>query len=479
MKKHVLNISVALLSILLVSCNKWLEVQPQDRISEETLFSTPSGFRTALNGIYQQLAQAKLYGRELTWGMLSSMSQDYNTSKVTLEYKAATNSDFKDPNTLTPITNIWSNAYTAIANCNKLLNELDKKDEKFFLAGKSERDLIKGEAIAIRALLHLDMVRIFCVSPAKNNQDVVVPYQDTYPAHTATAMPTTEIMKKITADLKKAQELVATNDTINNIGSLSNGLSTLISGGGGSGGIFFGFRMNRLNYVAIHGLLARAYLYIGDMPNAKAEAEYVYKQFGPAGKKWWTFTPEYLTNTSSRYPKMANDIILAFYDPALIKNITSYTNASYNFQLNDVTSVFPGTERDYRRNLVSPDNTSYKWLEATMQAELVPQQNTIMPVLRMSEIYLIYSECLFREGNSTDALKILNALRNARGKSSSFTDNSDSGFYSELLMEYRREFLAEGQTIFAHKRLNKAMQIGTKRVEVDGRFTPPLPEGEY
>ncbi|SEW01984.1 RagB/SusD family nutrient uptake outer membrane protein [Chitinophaga arvensicola] len=479
MKKYLLNISMAVLSITLISsCSKWLDVQPIDRVSDETLFETPGGFRSALNGIYQTLAKPELYGRQLTWGTLSAMGQDYTiNTKIPTDYQMAANSDFTNVDLKTSVSNTWGTAYNAIANCNKLLNELAKKEDGFFLSGRSERNLIKGEALAIRALLHFDMVRIFSVSPAKNSQEPIVPYQDVYPAHFAMALPPAEIIKRITDDLNEAQNLVAENDTLVNKGLLSGGLNTLMGGSSNASGIFFTFRMNRLNYVAIHGLLARVYLYAGDIPNAKKEAEYVYTRFGPAGQRWWTFTPEYNTNSILRYQKLADDLILAFYDPQLITNINNFKGVNYSFPLNDATSIFPATERDYRRNLVSPDNTSYKWIEANGSAYQT-QQNTILPVLRLSEIYLIYSECLYRQGNTSDALKVFNALRNARGKSTTFTDVSENGYYGELLMEYRREFITEGQTILAHKRLNRPMLIGTKRIEVENRYTPVVPEGE-
>ncbi len=68
------------------------------------------------------------------------------------------------------------------------------------------------------------------------------------------------------------------------------------------------------------------------------------------------------------------------------------------------------------------------------------QQNTFAPVLRLSEIYYIYSEALYRKGLTADALSILNQVRVARGKINTFTDQSEAGFYNELLNEYRREF---------------------------------------
>lgn len=37
--------------------------------------------------------------------------------------------------------------YNAIANCNKLIEEIQKKDGTFFPLGKAEKDLIEGEAL--------------------------------------------------------------------------------------------------------------------------------------------------------------------------------------------------------------------------------------------------------------------------------------------------------------------------------------------
>ncbi len=477
MKKYFIHITITVAIITLAaSCHKWLDVQPTDRISDETLFSTPSGFRSALNGIYQQLGTGDLYGRQLTWGMTSAMGQDYTTSKINQEYQKAAAGQMQDPLIAPLLSSTWGTAYTAIANCNKLISEVNAKNDAFFLSGRSERNLIKGEALAIRALLHLDMVRLFAVSPAENNTDPVVPYQDTYPSHLSERLSTPDILKRITADLDSAQMLVAENDTLVNRSALSGGMSTLLQGNGAP--IFFSFRMNRLNYVAIHGLMARAYMYAADYDNASKEAFYVYSQFGPVGKRWWSFTAESNTNSVTRYQKLPEDLLLAFYDPNLITNTVNYRTTSNTYPLTDVTTIFPSTERDYRRNNITSDNLSYKWLENTSGGALTKEQNTIMPVLRLSEMYYIYSECLYRKGNSTEALRILNLIRNARGKSTTFTDNSRTGYFAELLMEYRREYIAEGQTFFAHKRLNMPVVIGARQIAIGDNFTPPLPDGE-
>ncbi|TKC62413.1 RagB/SusD family nutrient uptake outer membrane protein [Pedobacter hiemivivus] len=475
MRKNIrLIIFTAFVMTGLSSCTKWLDIQPTDRVSDETLFSDSKGFRTALNGIYQQVAVPQLYGRQLTWGINSAMANDYYPFNLNDELKSASNADLANNNIKGSLADIWRKAYTAIANCNKLLIEIEGKDDSFFQFGRSEKNLIKGEALALRALLHFDVVRIFSPATIRNNEQPFVPYQEYYPAHIAEALTTKEIMVKIIRDFELAQALVEENDLTKNSFYLSGGLAYTLNGISTQDLVFFTFRMNRLNYVAINALLARAAMYSGDYVKAKKAAFLVYN-FGPDGKRWFSFTPEYLTNSVTRSQKLPEDLLLAFYDPKLVTNIKDY-RGTLTFQLNtNYQTFFPPAERDYRRNIINTtDNVSYKWLESVSQTP----QNLIMPVVRLSEAYYIYSECLYREGNTTDALIFLNKIRSARGKSSAFLDITENGYYGELLMEYRREYMSEGQTIFAHKRLNRRMVLGNQTIEVNDRFTAPVPEDE-
>ena len=69
------------LSFFMFSCNEWLNVEPEDEISEEKLFSTGNGFRHALNGIYYSMESINLYGKNLTWGDVDALGQVYDYSK--------------------------------------------------------------------------------------------------------------------------------------------------------------------------------------------------------------------------------------------------------------------------------------------------------------------------------------------------------------------------------------------------------------
>ena len=50
--KKIKSVFATGLVLLLVSCNSWLEVDPEDGIMDNTLFKDKEGFMTALNGVY-------------------------------------------------------------------------------------------------------------------------------------------------------------------------------------------------------------------------------------------------------------------------------------------------------------------------------------------------------------------------------------------------------------------------------------------
>ena len=42
---------ICILPVLFSACNSWLDVQPEEQISEDEVFSTGNGYRNVLNGV--------------------------------------------------------------------------------------------------------------------------------------------------------------------------------------------------------------------------------------------------------------------------------------------------------------------------------------------------------------------------------------------------------------------------------------------
>lgn len=96
-------------------------------------------------------------------------------------------------------------------------------------------------------------------------------------------------------------------------------------------------------------------------------------------------------------------------------------------------------------------------------------------MIRLGEMYLIAAECQYRATGS--GLETLNQLRGARGVPA--LENQPSDFYAELIREYRRELLGEGQLFFLYKRLNRPSVSGSDKDMVGEKaYTFPLPLSE-
>ena len=67
----------------------------------------------------------------------------------------------------------WNKAYVLILNCNKILESIDQNQD-LFTGGNYYA--VKGEALALRAMLHFDMLRLFGPVYAKDSEKKAIPY---------------------------------------------------------------------------------------------------------------------------------------------------------------------------------------------------------------------------------------------------------------------------------------------------------------
>lgn len=182
-------ISLACLALTFSSCQDWLDLYPSDEIKEEYLFSSGDGFRTALNGIYRKLSTFDLYGSNLTWGIVDAWGQVYDKNRAPTSGSGQAMSKICNFNykhsELTPTTDaMWNAAWNIIANCNNLIQQAEVADPALFYDHDTERRMILGEAIGLRAYMHFDLLRMYAPAPAANpNTRTFIPYVDKYPSY--------------------------------------------------------------------------------------------------------------------------------------------------------------------------------------------------------------------------------------------------------------------------------------------------------
>ena len=481
-----------LLSILLLlsfsSCSDWFEVQPENEIAKEDLFATYDGYRTALNGIYRNLSDASLYGNNLSFGFISLLGQNYEVPAYILPYDVSGNImnyeyDNADLKSITQA--IWEKAFNTVANCNVLIQNAESRGNDIFDEGENEKNVIIGEAKGLRAFIHFDMLRLFAPAPVTGDDAAYLPYVSSYLTSHPVHLPTSVVLDSIINDLQQAQKLLADNDTLKNVKMMQN--ANYRFEGNSNGGGFFAYRGTRMNYVAVTALLARVYQYKGDKATAYEYACEAYRFYNE--KRWYSFTSESnLSNTNIEYRrcKLYEDILLAFYNTNIYDIYENWLQTHFYWKTNHLPiknrdDLFAEDASDfrYRYMLHSSNGYSLKWLPVTDANALwyISDQYPLLPVIRMSEVFYIMCEYL-ADNNLTEAISLLNTLRKARGASQLGASLTKDEFLTSLYNDATREFIAEGQTFYLYKRLNKDMYNGEYPINMSGKYVIPLPDSE-
>ena len=479
MKKIIYTMIIAC-TTLFASCDSWLEVKPYDQIAEGELQKSEEGYQKMLNGIYIDLNSDALYGQTLSVEMIEVMGGAYTIgtdNSVWGNYKDLSSYQYNTEYWRNRLDQTWNKAYALILNCNKILETIDG-NKNLFTDGSYY--IIKGEALALRAMLHFDMLRLFGPVYSKDSDKKAIPYytkQTNSPEPILTAQ---EVMEKITTDYEDALNYLA-NDPVKTEG-------TMMSSTEDGSSNFLRYRDLRLNYYAVEALMARAYLYMGNKTEAFKYATDVIKT---ADQNIFPFVDKNLVIGSPADPDriFSSEVLFAltntsrgtihknFFDPSRLPN--------YVFRMDDSmmsnlvyggAATTGGYQDDYRYRAcwmaTGSNRYFYKYSDMVANGSI---QNTMIPMVRLGEMFLIAAES--QSGDLKAGVQYVNALRRNRGVANLTTLTPDL-----LKYEYIRELYGEGQLFFLYKRLNSDIitsATSSKNPKAsDLIFVVPLPDTE-
>lgn len=159
MRKNIIISAVLVLFVGMTSCSGWLDVKPKKTVEEEELFSREIGFKEALTAAYIKMANTNLYAKNLSYGFIDILGQRYENGKGTDTYQDELYYTFPSKKTEEFTSVIWGKMYNIIADLNNLLYWVDKNKTVFTTPDYYE--IIKGEALGLRAFLHFDLLRMY------------------------------------------------------------------------------------------------------------------------------------------------------------------------------------------------------------------------------------------------------------------------------------------------------------------------------
>ncbi len=447
---------IAILPLLLLSsCNNWLEIEPDDRVMEKKLFSSREGFITALNGVYIEMSSSVLYGGQML--VIPDILAQYYKAAMPSEHRYSYFSSFSyDQQAVkSAFQGIWEKYYALIVNCNTILEHCDEGQE---LLGEKYYNVVKGEALALRAFFHFEVLRIWGPVFKENREMVCIPYAESSKIEVRPLLSAEVVYEKIKRDLTEAEAYLKESDPI-----LTEGL--LFSAGGLGEGNDMRYRNLRLNYYAVQALLARVALYCDDQPLALAYAKKVVDAVQKEDDELFPFKSRTQDLDDRVYQ---SELLFAHYNiqrANIYQNYFSNSLADANvLRVKDalVDKLFDEQDFRYRYQWSKQKNPSdaeqyylVKYKDVSLSSnptedeKLRKEYRYLVPMIRISELYFIIAEC---ETNQEEALNAINKVRSARAVKA-ITDFSS--LPDELEKEYAREFVGEGQLFFYYKRLAK------------------------
>jgi len=422
-KKIIYTFLLSFLLLASASCDKYLDLKPQDGIVRQEFWQTKEQLAAAVNGCYASLLNSSLAEKLFLYGELRAdmiqpaigvSSAELNIINVNIE---STNA----------ITN-WAPFYTTINYCNTVINFAPQVLESDNTLTQNQLNAYVGEALALRALMYFYLVRSFGDVPLKlsptasDTDDVQIPKSTQ-----------AEIFAQIVKDLKLAEEYVVTT---------------------------YGNRdqnKGRITKYAVNAMLADVYLWLNDYNSSLTECNKIINagQFGlVAGDNDWFSTIFYQGGSNeSIFEIYFNANQLNPFYGMFASSVRRYRAALKVGEEIYTTDLIDPTNRDIRGNgaaLQMNDNSIWKYQGINSSAARSSADSYAhWMVYRYADILLMKAEALNQLGQGQAALDIIDTVREranalpATARTPNPTDKNEITNY--LLEERAREFAFEGK----------------------------------
>jgi len=182
---------------------------------------------------------------------------------------------------------------------------------------------------------------------------------------------------------------------------------------------------------------------------------------------------------------------------ALFTNSSYYTSINYDTNKGDYLTVKASLADSFTDGDVRKEGTIFtKEMSDDALGEIVMPnclakynkmnwngtQTQYISKFRLSGAVFILSEALCREGNTQEAISVLNSYLKARGAAPLGESLSETELLPLILEEKHKEFVGEGQRWFDLKRLKGSgvLSLSDKNISSgDYRWCFPIPKGEY
>lgn len=429
-----ISILISLVGLILITgCDERLYLDPHQSISTNQAFETLDDFSYAINGMYAGARSGNLHGGHLM--IYPDIMADNLTRSLegrlthTTLYNWTVSSDYY------LMEGVFDQAYMVILRANKVLEAADEYSPADD-AEQVELDHYKGQALAMRAMMHLEMVKMFGKAYSQGTApDLGIPYvtssEASYPGRDGLL----DVYDMIVTDLNDAYGLIDPSAT----------------------------SKDQFTLTAITGFQAKVAMEMGDYATVISKGKEALASVPVAAREnffgvWKDENKDGVLFYISVEKK--DGITLGVnYSQSSSAGIKSEYVCSYElFQLYDSADIrFTSyiTTSEFEGNTY---NHIEKYRGRSTSVDAIPTPDMVdLKVLRAADLSLLVAEAnmIGVSQNSLEAVEYLNAVRNNRYDTTvvSFPPLTNLDLLDEIYLQRRLELAFEGDRLFVLKRL--------------------------
>lgn len=429
--------------VFLTSCSSWLDVGSKSEVDEDEMFRSAEGYYSSMTGLYLNLGTKALYGGNLPLLALEPLTQQYTISADEPDRVQWMQFNYETDGGQTLVNEIWLTMYNTIVNANMLLQQMDHGET---VLDRRVCDILRGEALGLRALMYFDLVRMFNEAPAVDAESSNVPLKTDFGFELGEQVTTGQLLDFLVSDIIQARSLLQYDPLVSPI------TDAVLS----SNAYLAYDRRQRMNYDACTALLARMELYRGHYADADAFA----RELLDCGRYRYisadeiVMTDAYGAELSADRIFMSEQIFALYTDQILTTSRTYYEGLMHDF----VKTADLLSDGDVRRHWLFANPSALgkinliRYQQPTRQQDQQRYGVPVVPMLKLSEMQLIAAECALHEGRLDEARQQLNTLRQARGEAPLPATAEVVALNDALTHEYQCDFRGEGQLFYYYKR---------------------------
>ena len=443
--KYIILCLCAALGLTFTSCDSFLDITPEGQVNRDQQLGTTEGIEDALYGAYSQLRSTTLYGQELSFSSLEILAQTLycpGTLSTGKTIAALGRYEYTYSAVETIFENVWVNMYENIRNVNSIINSplIENAAEFPFTT-------YRGEALALRAFMHFDLVRLYAEQYTVNPEADGIPYATEFSLNTPDFESLAKNYEHILADLHEAEQLLEDEDRYEGTGN------------------FMLDRQIHLNKYAVKALLARVYLTMGNKEKAldyavevidsrqyvlKEKTEVVGDLAGVLSRKetlWGVYFAGFFTQVNAKLQQTTSSYSLDLRTDFMTLYETDAAGIDFRTEAYFSTVDMGGSESKYRLCKLT-DTYEQNSNVGQRPSDLILGINMI----RIPEMYYIAAECLL-DTDPDAAMNYYNEVRVHRGLEP-LGEEDGALTIGRINDERDKEYIGEGQKFFNMKRQN-------------------------